>query len=235
MQWTVQNVAHAFNVSEKTVYRWMKERGLPACRDGHFYRFSKDEVLEWATTQRIPLAPSFLGAVENGNPPLPLLCEALRAGGVFHDLPGTDKATVLRQVVESLRLPANVPRELVFQVLWARESLASTGLGDGIAIPHPRNPIVLNVTSPSVTLCFTRQPVDFGAVDGKPVFALFTLISPTVKTHLHLLSRLACCLRDEHFKSLLAARAGEREIFAAVQKIEASLAEKQKTSVAATP
>lgn len=224
MQWNVQHVARAFGVSEKTVYRWIKERQLPACRDGLLYRFSREEVLEWAAAQRLQLSPQFLGLHENGHAPLPTLAQALEAGGVMPDVPGRDKQTVLREVVGRLRLPPTVNRDLLFQLLWARESLESTAIGEGVAIPHPRNPIVLNIQAPLVTLCFTRQPVDFGALDGQPVFALFTLVSPTVKTHLHLLSRLAYCLRDAHFKSLLAARANAPELLTAVQAIEAGLA-----------
>jgi mannitol/fructose-specific phosphotransferase system IIA component (Ntr-type) len=89
-----------------------------------------------------------------------------------------------------------VDREFLYKVLLARESLGSTGIGDGIAIPHVRNPIVLHLSRPIVTLCFLERPVDFGALDGQPVNTLFTLISPTVRAHLHLLSRLAFTLRD---------------------------------------
>lgn len=223
MQWNVQHVARAFGVSEKTVYRWVKERQLPACRDGLLYRFSREEVLEWAAAQRLQLSPQFLGLGENGPTPLPSLAEALQAGGVMCDVPGQDKQTVLREVVHRLWLPPTVNRELLFQLLWARESLESTAIGEGVAVPHPRNPIVLNIAAPVVTLCFTRQPVDFGALDGQPVYALFTLVSPTVKTHLHLLSRLAYCLRDAPFKSLLAARANAPDLLAAVTAIEAGL------------
>ena len=68
-----------------------------------------------------------------------------------------------------MKLPDDVDREFLYQVLLAREALGSTGIGDGIAIPHVRNPIVLHLSRPTVTLCFLEQPVDFGALDGQPV------------------------------------------------------------------
>ncbi|MGV8042245.1 MAG: proton-conducting transporter membrane subunit [Thermoanaerobaculaceae bacterium] len=65
---------------------------------------------------------------------------------------------------------------------------------------------------PLVTLCFLRRPVDFGAVDGKPVVALFSLVSSTPKMHLHLLSRLAYALRDPGVQGGdRPARRGERD------------------------
>jgi hypothetical protein len=56
-----------------------------------------------------------------------------------------------------------------------------------------RNPMVLHVTHPQLTLCFLENPIQFDALDGQPVSALFALISPTVKTHLHLLSLWVLC------------------------------------------
>ena len=63
--------------------------------------------------------------------------------------------------------------------------------------------MVLHVSEPVVTLSFLETPIDFHALDGKPVNTLFTLISPTVKIHLHLLSRLGFVLRDPAFKAAL--------------------------------
>ena len=76
-------------------------------------------------------------------------------------------------------------------------------IGDGIAIPHVRNPIVLAVHQPTICLCFLEHPVEFGALDGQPVNTLFTLISPTVRAHLHLLSRLGFVLQNPAFKEAL--------------------------------
>jgi PTS system nitrogen regulatory IIA component len=116
-----------------------------------------------------------------------------------------------------------VDRKFLLQVLLAREALESTAVGDGIAIPHVRNPIVLHVPQPVVTLCFLETPVDFGALDGQPVHTLFTFISPMVKAHLHLLSRLAFALRNPEFKALIVKQAGRDEILASARRISDSL------------
>src|SRR6266704_2983102 len=115
-------------------------------------------------------------------------------------------------VVDLMKLPDEVDRDFLYKVLLAREALGSTGVGDGIAIPHVRNPIVLHLSRPMVTLCFLERPVDFGALDGQPVTTLFTLISPTVRAHLHLLSRLGFALRDPAFKSAVTRQTSRDEI-----------------------
>jgi PTS system nitrogen regulatory IIA component len=148
----------------------------------------------------------------------------LSAGGIHHDVPGTDRSSVLREVVARLPLPAEVDREFVTAVLEAREAMGSTGIGDGIAIPHVRNPIVLHVSRPMVTLCFLENSVDFGALDGQPVRTLFALISPTVRAHLHLLSQLAFALRDPSFKNVVSRQGPREEILEEARRIESALA-----------
>jgi PTS system nitrogen regulatory IIA component len=152
-----------------------------------------------------------------------MLSEALRAGGVHYRVSGTDKASVLHAVVDMIQLPEEVDRDFLYQVLLAREALGSTGIGDGIAIPHVRNPIVLHLSRPLVTLSFLDQPVDFGAIDGQPVTTLFTLISPTVRAHLHLLSRLGFALRDPDFKKAVLGQASRDVILEALRRVEISI------------
>lgn len=223
MQLKLKDIVNLFKVSESTVYRWIKEEQLPAYRHSNQYHFNRSEILEWATTKGIQVPSELIessnGRVEN----LPELSEALREGGIKYNLPGKTKYEILRNIISELKLPQNVDRNLIFQLLWARESLETTAIGDGIAIPHPRSPIVLRVKSPIVKLCFTEQPVDFGAPDGKPVFALFTLISPTVKIHQHLLARLSSVLRDPEFRATLERKGSEQEIIERIKLIESTL------------
>lgn len=223
MQLSVKDVAEILTVSEKTVYRWIEERKLPGYRLSGQYRFNRAELLEWATANRLNVSPTIFHEKEAQAAPLPLLSEALQDGGVFYRLEGTDKASVLRSVVSVLRLPDEVDREFLLQVLLAREQLGSTAVGNGVAIPHVRNPVVLHVPKPTVTLCFLEKPVDFGALDGKPVQALFTLISPSLRAHVHLLSRLAFALHDSEFQSHIREQAGREELFGSVARISMRL------------
>jgi PTS system nitrogen regulatory IIA component len=223
MQLTVKEAAGLLDISEKTVYRWIEERKLPGYRLNGQYRFNRAELLEWTTANRINVSPRIFEEPESQSVPLPELSDALELGGVFYRLAGANKPAVLRSVVEIIRLPETVDREFLLQVLLAREALESTAIGDGIAIPHVRNPIVLHVSQPTMTLCFLEKPVDFGALDGQPVHTLFTLISPTVKAHLHLLSRLAYAMRNPEFKALIGRQAGRDDILAAAKKISDGL------------
>ncbi|OGQ83619.1 MAG: PTS fructose transporter subunit IIA [Deltaproteobacteria bacterium RIFOXYA12_FULL_58_15] len=220
MQLTVREVAALLNVSEKTVYRWIKKGGIPAYRLNDQYRFHRAELLEWATANKIGVSVAIFD--ENGDSPAcPVtLSEALQNGGIIYRVAGDDKTTVLQLAVEAMRLPEEVDREQLLRVLLAREALASTGIGDGIAVPHVRNPIVLHVPHPTITLCFLERPLDFGALDGQPVHCLFTMVSPTVRAHLHLLSRLAFALRDPGFKAVITRQALRDDVFAELRRVE---------------
>lgn len=230
MQLTVRDVAKYFQVSEKTVYRWINQGVLPAYRMNDQYRFNRAELLEWATSRRMNVSSDIFAEPETAATPLPTFAEALQAGGVFYRVGGTDKETVLRAVVETLRLPEEVDRDFLLRVLLAREALESTGIGDGIAIPHVRNPIVLHVSRPLITLCFLERAVEFGAIDGKPVSIVFSLISPTVRAHLRLLSRLSFALQDPGFKAVLHREGSRDEIYAEARRVEASLLPRASTT-----
>jgi PTS system nitrogen regulatory IIA component len=218
---SVKDSAQLLDVSEKTIYRWIRKEEIPFFRVNDQYRFNRMELLEWATSRRVHISPEIYSEPEDG--PLPTVSSALETGGVFYRIGGTDISSVLREVVNVLRLPEEVDRDYLHQVLLAREELGSTGLGDGIAIPHVRSPIVLHVNRPTLTLCFLETPVDFKSLDGKPVDTVFTIVSPTVRAHLHLLSRLAFCLRDPELKKVLAEQAGKADILKTFREAEAKL------------
>jgi nitrogen PTS system EIIA component len=229
MEMTVKDAAKMFNASVSTVYKWIEELGMPAVRVQEQFRFNRTELLEWATVSGIRVSAEFLSNPSESGGALPELSEAIRTGGVFFDVPGKDKDSVMKSVVRLIRLPKTIDRKFLLQMLLAREALGSTGVGGGIAIPHPRTPIVLRVDRPAVALLFLERPVDFGALDGKPVDTLFTLVSPTVKTHLHLLSRLAFLLHEPGLKKALLKRLDEGALLEMIERFEAGLKNKSET------
>lgn len=220
---TVSEAAGLLQVSEKTVQQWIKKKGLPACKVNERYRLNRVDLLEWATDNGIKISPEIFAATDAEEELFPTLSQAIEAGGIHFGVQGTDKQSVLKNITSLLHLPPQVDRDFLLQVLLAREALGTTAIGDGIAIPHVRNPILLHVAAPAITLCFLDKPIDFHALDDKPVDILFTLTSPTVKTHLHLLAKLAYALRDGRFKEILRQRGTPAEILATLGKLETEL------------
>jgi nitrogen PTS system EIIA component len=224
MQLGVREAASVLAVSEKTIYRWIKDGVLPAYRINEQYRFNKAELLEWATARKIQVSPDIFTEPQTPASQVPSLASALQVGGVFYRVGGSDKTSVLASVVEVMPLPEEVDRKFLLQVLLARESLGSTGIGEGLAIPHVRNPIVLHIPRPMVSLCFLDKPVDSGAIDGKSVHTLFAIVSPTVRAHLHILSRLMYLLRADSFRRLLTEQGTRQQILEEAARLEQELA-----------
>jgi PTS system nitrogen regulatory IIA component len=220
MQLTVREATSYLRVDEATVRRWIQRRGLPVHRVNERLYLNAIELWEWATENGIPVSRTLLEQAQRQPERVPPLSDLLSAGGIHHDVGGRDKASVLREIVQRLPLPAEIDREFLATTLEAREAMGSTGIGDGIAIPHVRNPIVLHVTAPFVTLCLLREAVEFDAVDGKPVNVLFTVVSPNVPAHLRILGQLGFALRDENLRELLVRRSPAADILARVRALE---------------
>ena len=224
MNLTVHEAAKLLNTSERTLYRWIREGTIPCRRINDHYRFHRAELLEWATARGMVTAvDAFPLSLPKLEAPLPRFAAALRAGGVHYDVEGTDRESALRAIVKRMPLRDEADRELLLDVILAREALGSTGVGDGIAIPHVRSPIVLNTTEPSITLCFLAVPVDFSAIDGRKVHTFFSLVTLTIRSHLYLLSRLSAALQDPGFRQAVIRRAPAAEVLDEAERVDLAI------------
>lgn len=210
----------ALNTDVRTVLHWIKHNHLPAEMVNGEYMINRADLLEWATGQGLKVDPSIFNLIDDDSVSLPTLSEALASGGIHDHVGGTDMETIFRQVVERLGLPDSVDPEFILDVLLTREAMGTTAIGHGIAIPHVRNPILLQMPVSKIALFFLDEPVDFNAPDGKKVNILFTLTSPTVKTHLHLLSGLSYALRDKRLRDELQRRPTHDRIMSLIRECE---------------
>jgi PTS system nitrogen regulatory IIA component len=185
-------------------------------------------VLEkWATQHKLPFHVTIDGDGGKEVSQQDNIHVAMRRGGVFYDLEGVDKEAVLQGAVQRLtdtELDLSVAdQEVLLNRLIEREAMASTGVGKGVAIPHPRTPLKTAVPSPTICTFFLKSPLPFQAVDDRPVFVLFILLSPSINTHLHCMSRLAFCVRDDAFVSLLQSRPAPQALYERVAAFEQQL------------
>ncbi|HSP17395.1 MAG TPA: PTS sugar transporter subunit IIA [Thermoanaerobaculia bacterium] len=216
MKLTIAEAAVLLDSSEERVNDWIEESELPAQKIRGQYWINRTDLLEWATEHSIGVAPRAFRQ-EKGTPSL---ADALRAGGVHEQLSGSDFAAVLRQIVPRLPLADDADRETLLQILLGRGSLAVTPVGDGIAIPQVRTPIILAPAGASLALCFCITPLDLHAPDGRGVDTFFLLISPTVHVHLSMLAQLAYGLKKDAFRGAVRRRAPAEEIVRIAASIE---------------
>ena len=132
---------------------------------------------------------------------------------VIPNLQGADKPSVLKELCSTLVKPCQVTSvEELLQVLLEREKLGSTGIGEGIAIPHGRLKKLRNFF-----ICFGRslKGVDFDSIDGKPSQLFFLVVAPenSAVENLKLLSRIVTLLKESSFKKRLLDAHSQKELF----------------------
>jgi PTS system nitrogen regulatory IIA component len=135
--------------------------------------------------------------------------ELLSLKGVFLDVPATDRPTLLRELARSAEAATRVPAERIFAEVVKREDLGSTGVGNGLALPHVR---LAEIARPSALFARLQRPIDFDAVDGQGVDLVVLLLLPNASKLAQ--SALACvakAFRDprrlEHVRQAANARA----------------------------
>jgi PTS system nitrogen regulatory IIA component len=216
----IKEVSKILAISEKTIYRWITKREIPVYKIGGTYRFNRVELLEWATSKKIPVSPAiFDDAISDA---MPSLTEAITTGGIHYHIPGNDKESVIRAIVKILPLPDDVDKEFLVGALIARENLGTTAIGDGIAIPHVRNPIIFHVDKPVLALCFLEQAIDFNALDHKPVDTVLTIITNSIRSHLHILSRLSFALNKPEIRQIMKSGSSQEDIIKALTDLEST-------------
>jgi PTS system nitrogen regulatory IIA component len=129
---------------------------------------------------------------------------------IIEELKATSKRAVLAELSEifSREQKGPAPGAMV-DVLLEREKLGSTGIGDGIAIPHGK---LKNLDRLVISFGRSRQGIDFDAIDGKPVHIFFLLMAPESSTgqHLKALAKISRMLKDPEFRNgLLEAKSAE--------------------------
>lgn len=144
-----------------------------------------------------------------------ILNQLLSPATINLNLTSSDSEAVLGELVDQIPELRGEPeeRQTLLRALHEREQLHSTGIGDGIALPHARNALVGLVDHPIIV--FGRHPegIAYNAIDAVPARLFFLLIAPTVTLHLAILARLSRLLRDPKLrKNLLAADKPERVI-----------------------
>ena len=139
--------------------------------------------------------------------------EFLRLGGVYHDIEGSTPIEAFKSICKTIKLPASVSSQHLFDALCQRESVLSTAVGNGISIPHSQQPLVKNFEDQRVYICYLKEPIDMHAMDNKKVYVMILPLSSSSQTHLHIISRLARLLQKADFRKALEYKQDLNEIF----------------------
>lgn len=223
MQLQLDEFAKCLDIPASTVERWIRQGRIPVRKKGQNCEFSQPMIEKWAETNHMQFVLPEAQADQEKSAGTELsndLVSVMRRGGVFYDIESDSIDGVLRSAVEKVPFfdtPEQKAR--LFENLRAREDMMSTGIGKGAAIPHPRTPMTESGHPSFITTCFLKSPIDYRAIDKKPVFVVFLLVSATARLHLHLLAQLSYCLRDESFLQGLGQRPDPETLFGTIARL----------------
>lgn len=154
-----------------------------------------------------------------------ILSEAIAPAGINLNLRGHSRDEVLEELVNQVPQIAQQPeaRQTLLRALREREELHSTGIGDGVALPHARNALVGLVDKPAIVVGRHPQGIPYGSIDGVPAKLFFLLIAPTVTQHLAVLARISRLLRDPKVRQDLLAADSPKKMLALIRDAEQKL------------
>jgi PTS system nitrogen regulatory IIA component len=131
------------------------------------------------------------------------LSEILDAQNIIPDLKARDKKKALEELAETIvNSRPSLDKTALVKVLLERERLGSTGIGDGVAIPHGK---FHGISEPVISFGRSIKGLDFESMDGQPVFLFFLLVAPenSASVHLKALARIAKLLKNSTFRKTL--------------------------------
>lgn len=141
------------------------------------------------------------------------LSEILGESSVIPDLKARDKKAVLEELAQTIvDQEPDLDKSALVRVLLDRERLGSTGIGDGVAIPHGKFD---GLSQPMVSFGRSRKGLDFESMDGQPAFLFFLLVAPENSTSIHLkaLARIAKILKSSSFRKALMEIPTKKELY----------------------
>jgi PTS system nitrogen regulatory IIA component len=203
MRISLERAAIMLGTSEQMLRRWVAQGAIPSIEKGGEYEFDLESLEAWAGKRRLPIKNDMVAQPPPGPDTAINLHDAMRLGGIHFGMVGNDVDTVLTSALDLIQFPPSVEKRDLLTQLMERERMASTGIGNGVAIPHPRHAVKGIPQGGMVSTFFLDQEIDFHAIDGAPVFVLFLMLSPRTKCHLQLLSQLSFCLHDPSFLGYL--------------------------------
>ena len=148
------------------------------------------------------------------------LAQLIHRGGVFKNVEGSTPQEIYAKVCKMIDLPDGMTSETVYNALCDREAVLSTAVGNGIALPHARAPIMRDASEQRICVVYLKNPIDMKAPDEREVFVMFVLLAHNSQIHLKVLSSLAALFRDPKFKKALEARADEATLSSIIKELD---------------
>ncbi|MCF7928612.1 MAG: PTS sugar transporter subunit IIA [Spirochaetales bacterium] len=218
---TVLEVSDYLKLSKKTVLTMAQNNQIPCTKIGNQWRFVKSMIDDWLLSRMQVIPQNDLSRLiesEYDIVPISRLTDTeLILTGI---LPGSKKEVLDRLAERAVEAKLVTDKDELLEKLLAREAMASTALGNGLALPHIRKPDGTLVREPRIIIGLCKKGVDFNALDNGKTFLFFLLLSDSETVHLRLMSKLNTYLRDEDFTRRLISSETPDELYGEIIKKE---------------
>lgn len=218
---TLGEAATYLKLAERTVHRMISRREIPCAKVGGQWRFMRSVLDDWLVSRMQVVPRNEVEPLLQGGGGHVSLSAMVDERWVVDPVQPGSPAEVLAQLVRPLADAGVVrnPGSLVEQLL-AREQLAPTALGHGVAVPHVRRPEDNAPGGPPVVVGICRNGTEFDAPDGLPVSAFFLLSTSSELVHLRLLKRITVMFRDDSLMPELLAHHDAGRLLIALRRAE---------------
>ncbi len=214
---TTEEVAELLDLPLVTIQRWEHQGKIPSKVIKHKKCFNRKEILQWALDHDFNVRTDIKADESISDQ---ILGPAIRRGGIYYDVPGKDIIEVFENAINRLPFLEKVDRNVILNELLNREELASTGIGNGIAIPHTRERLQIGLQEAHIPVVLLKNHIEFNAIDGKPVFVLFMIFTSSTRDHLMVLSRIGHALKNRRLLDILNENNNDQSLLKQVFEIE---------------
>lgn len=147
------------------------------------------------------------------------ITQLIHRGGIFKNVEGSNAQEVYSKISKMIDLPDGMTADQVYNSLCAREQVLSTAVGNGIALPHARAPIMKNEKDQRICVVYLKKAIDMKAPDERNVYVMFVLLTHNSQIHLKILSTLAGLFRSAKFRKALEDQADEATLSALIKEL----------------
>jgi len=197
---TLSEVAQYLKVSEKTIHRLINENSIPCVKIGGQWRFLQEMIDDWLLTQmRVVPQQTYLSTLQAQREVMSI-AHLIKADSVILDLVPGKPETILYTLSQALEKSGVINDAVLYHSqLLEREKIMSTGVGKGIAVPHPRNAGRPPVVHSGVAVGYCREGVDFHSLDGEKTKLFILIASASDPVHVKIMSHVVRIAGDSHF------------------------------------
>lgn len=217
MDLNISDISRLLLKPERDILHLVRKKEIPFNIVQDRIVFNKHHIIEWALERNLPMNISNAGKFTEYR--IRDIRSLMNPGAFFYDCE-LEPGTHIEKMISMIQLEPDVDREIIVQLLKSRERMMSTAIGNGIALPHPRVPLMVGHDRPLINFFFLRNPIELNSVDGKPVHTVILLISQTINQHLSLLAHISFLLSKPSFYEVIEKRENYDGIIATVTKIE---------------